>query len=117
MLPAHRVLVVEDEVLIGVELRQGLTRMGLRAEGPITSGRLALEAVRAGPPISFSWTSIPTALHRHRVERDAAIARESVLHDVAMRDPVTQQWNRREIQGDFAEMPALALTMAQARRL
>jgi diguanylate cyclase (GGDEF)-like protein len=156
MLPAHRVLVVEDEVLIGVELRQGLTRMGLLAEGPITSGRLALEAVRAGPPdlvlmdihlgngmdgieaaqhirtefdipivfltaysdeltmqratatAPFGYllkpisdaqlrATIPTALHRHRVERDAAIARENVLHDVAMRDPVTQQWNRREI--------------------
>lgn len=50
MLDRERVLVVEDEALIGEELCDRLVRMGLVPAGPVRTGRRAIEAVDMSPP-------------------------------------------------------------------
>jgi diguanylate cyclase (GGDEF)-like protein len=45
-----RILVVEDEALVGEELRQRLTHLGLAVDGPVRSGTEAIRLVKASTP-------------------------------------------------------------------
>jgi len=45
-----RILVVEDEVLVGEELRERLTHLGLTVDGPVRSGTEAVARVRDAAP-------------------------------------------------------------------
>jgi diguanylate cyclase (GGDEF)-like protein len=47
---ATRILVVEDEVLVGEELRERLTHLGLTVDGPVRSGTEAVTHVKNAPP-------------------------------------------------------------------
>ncbi len=64
-----KVLVVEDEVLIGMDLVMLLEEWGYTADGPVKSVQSALESVKAAPPdlaildvnLGDGRTSIPIA--------------------------------------------------------
>ena len=49
-MPQTRIMVVEDERIVALNLKQRLTRMGYEVTAVVTSGEKALAAIAAGPP-------------------------------------------------------------------